>query len=352
MNHRIESIYFQEEAIEKLNLFIKTSCLSKIIFITDENTYLYCYNKIITKLHANNTDIKNIIIKPGEKYKNLTTCKKIWIQLTKMKADRNSLIINLGGGVITDMGGFIASTYMRGIKFINIPTTLLSIIDASVGGKTGINFMFIKNLIGIFNMPNIVVIYNHFLDTLSNIELKSGFAEMLKHSLISSKNHWNDIKNIKYNDINSIKKFLSKNINIKYQIIKTDFKENNIRKVLNFGHTIGHALESLFLYKKTPISHGESIAIGMILEAFISYKMNILSYIDFLEIEKKLLNIYKIYPIEKSDFEFLIQVIKQDKKNNSSKILFSLINKIGSVKINQEVPENLIINSFNYLLNK
>lgn len=350
MNVNFRSIYFENQGFKKLNNYIKKLNPSKIIFLTDENTQKYCYPKFILQLETKITS-HIIIIKAGEVYKNIDTCNFIWLKLIDFKVDREALMINLGGGVITDLGGFVASTYMRGIKFINIPTTLLSMVDASLGGKTGIDISFFKNLIGTFKSAVIVLIYSDFLFTLDELELKSGFAEIIKHALISDKYQWQILKKIDYTNINALKKILPQNIELKFNIIKLDFKEKNIRKILNFGHTIGHSLESYFLSIKAPILHGEAIAMGMLAESFIAKKINILSENEFLDIKNFLLKIYKIYDYSDINFQSLISIMKQDKKNKYDKFQFSLINSIGSGVYNQEITEYQIIESFDYLLN-
>lgn len=350
MNSKFESIYFQNQGLNKLNIYINKLHPSKIIFLTDENTFKYCYSKIILDLSIK-TSIHVITIKSGEFYKNIKTCHFIWLKLLEFKVDRNALIINLGGGVVTDIGGFVASVYMRGIKFINIPTTLLSMVDASVGGKTGIDVNFVKNLVGTFNCAEVVLIHSQFLYTLNNVELKSGFAEIIKHALISDKNQWNELKKIHYTEKNKLEKILPKNIELKFNIVKSDFMEKNVRKILNFGHTIGHALETYFLSINNPILHGEAIAMGIVAESFIAYKMKILSEYDFLDIKQYLLNIYTIYKFSDKNFKFLISIISQDKKNKFNKFQFSLISSIGIGIYDQEVIESDIIQSFYYLIN-
>lgn len=350
MEGNFDSVYFENQGLIKLNKYINKLKPSKIIFLTDENTYKYCYPKIILDLNIE-FQIHIIVIKSGENYKNINTCNYIWLKLIDYQVDRLSLMINLGGGVVTDIGGFVASTYMRGIKFINIPTTLLGMVDASIGGKTGIDVNFFKNLVGTFFFAEMVVIDFKFLYTLHDSQLKSGFAEMLKHTLISDKKQWNELKNIHYTEKDKLNKKIPQNILLKCKIVELDFKEKDIRQILNFGHTIGHALESYFLSIKKPILHGEAIAMGMLAESFIAKKINILSEDDFLEIQQYLLNIYTIYSFSTLDFKFLISFIKKDKKNRFDKFHFSLVNAIGNGVCNQEVFENDIIESFYYLIN-
>lgn len=350
MNFQFDSIYFQNQGIIKLNEYIIKLKPSKIIFLTDDNTHKYCYPKVRLDLDSK-IPIHIIVVKSGEKYKNLETCNYIWLKLIDFQVDRKSLIINLGGGVITDIGGFIASTYMRGIKFINIPTTLLGMVDASIGGKTGIDINFFKNLVGTFKFSIMVLIHSQFLYTLNDLQLKSGFAEIIKHALISDRSQWNELKHIHYTEKDKLEAILPKNIALKSKIVKLDFKETKYRKILNFGHTIGHALETYFLSIKKPILHGEAVAMGILAESFIAKKMNILSESDFLDIQTYLLKIYTIYDFFDVDFKFLISVMKKDKKNTFDKFQFSFINSIGNAVCNQEVKENQIIESFYYLIN-
>lgn len=349
MNNKVETVYFQEEGILKINEYIKKSIPSKIIFLLDENTKKFCYPKVLDDLKLD-TYFEAIEIKSGEKNKNLKTCYQIWSKLAHFEIDRNALMINLGGGVITDIGGFIASTYMRGIKFINIPTTLLAMADASIGGKNGVDLSFLKNLVGTFSCSEMVLIHSKYLETLNKKHLKSGFAEILKHSLIADKNQWNELKKVNYNEINNLEKFLPKTIRIKSNIVKLDFKEKNIRKILNFGHTIGHALESFFLKSQVSIFHGEALAMGILAESFIANKINLISKSDFLEIQEFLLKIYTIYKFSESNFKFLFSTMKRDKKNKFSKFQFSLINSIGNGVFNQEIERDKIIESFYYLI--
>ena len=249
------SIWIGENSLSKLDI----STYSKVAILVDENTKRDCLYKL--------PKIENpliIEIKSGEEYKNISTCNFIWEQLTINNFDRNSLLINLGGGVIGDMGGFCAVTYKRGLEFIHIPTTLLAMVDASVGGKLGIDFKGFKNQIGLFHNPKAVLISTEFLDTLDESELKSGFAEVIKHALILDNPLWLKLKNTTFTDLDW-EDIINHSVQIKNKIILEDPFEKGERKKLNFGHTFGHAIESYYLEKGTPISHGEAIFMGMIL---------------------------------------------------------------------------------------
>ncbi|BAO66189.1 3-dehydroquinate synthase [Candidatus Karelsulcia muelleri] len=336
-------IYFGDKFYKKL----KKKKKSIKIILVDSLTKKYCLHYFLYK-----TDFfkkkKIIKISSGEKKKNIETCQIIWKKLIKMNADRNSLFLNLGGGVITDMGAFACSVFKRGINFINIPTTLLSMIDASIGGKTGINFFSLKNEIGLFNFPKQIIIDNNLLKTLSFPEMKSGLSEIIKYGLISDINLWNFLKKsiffkkkIKYDN-----NIIYQSIKIKNSIIDKDPIEKGLRKILNFGHTIGHAIESYFIFNlKKKISHGHSIAIGMICESWISYKMNMIKKKEFKEIYNVLSKIYSKIEIYNKDIEKIIYFIKHDKKNENKKIKFSLIKKLGYCLSNIEVDNELIKNS-------
>ena len=307
------SIWIGENSLSKLDI----STYSKVAILVDENTKRDCLYKL--------PKIENAIIieiKSGEEYKNISTCNFIWEQLTINNFDRNSLLINLGGGVIGDMGGFCAATYKRGLEFIHIPTTLLAMVDASVGGKLGIDFKGFKNQIGLFNNPKAVLISPEFLETLAESELKSGFAEVVKHALISDNSLWVKLNNTPYTDLDW-KDIIDTSVRIKNKIVLADPFEKGERKKLNFGHTFGHAIESYYLEKGTPISHGEAVFMGMILETEISD----LSETDKNEIKNYILSNFSLpYTPKKLNLhKFLIN----DKKNQDGKINFTLLSGIG-----------------------
>lgn len=318
---------------------------SRVFVLVDENTKKHCLKFIKSAIGSRQTAI--IQIKSGEKNKTLRACEKIWKELSRQNADRKSLLINLGGGVITDMGGFCASTYKRGIDFINIPTTLLSQVDASVGGKTGIDFLGYKNQIGTFAFPKAVFINPDFLKTLKERERISGFAEVIKHGLIADKKYWNEIKSAGVNPTSHIPHLISASIEIKNKIVAADPYENGLRKVLNFGHTIGHAVESASLKNKKQLLHGEAIAIGMICESYTSRKVSGLTSEELDEITSFIKSIFKQKPIKQSPKQ-LIRLMKQDKKNKDSEINFTLLSSIGKAEINNSCSEELIAEAIQY----
>lgn len=311
------SIWIGEDSLSKLDI----STYSKVAILVDENTKKKCLNLLPT--------IKGSIIieiESGEINKSLSSCNYIWEQLSEHNFDRDSLLINLGGGVIGDMGGFCASTYKRGIDFIQVPTTLLAMVDASVGGKLGVDFNGLKNQIGLFNNPESVLIFPEFLETLQEKELKTGFAEVVKHALISDKNLWEEIISVPFNESNW-EKIIEPSINIKNKIVLSDPYEKGERKKLNFGHTFGHAVESYYLEKETPILHGEAVLMGILLEVEIS----VVSEEKKNEIKNYILSNFSLpFTPKKSD---LLPFLMNDKKNKVGKINFSLLTNIGSCSV-------------------
>ena len=325
-----------------LSKIIKSGNYSKVAFLLDTNTLNHCFNKI-----SNSIDFQyeKILIDDGEENKNLETSKKVWDKLIEYKFDRKSILINLGGGVICDLGGFVASTFMRGIDFINIPTTLLSQVDASVGGKLGIDYKNIKNVIGVFKEPNKVIIDTNYLITLPERELKSGYAEVIKHCLIRDKIMFDKIYNQEWIDIDW-DFIINHSIKIKSDIVKKDLKENGLRKILNFGHTIGHAIETTYLNKLDKFLHGEAIAIGMICEAYISNNFNKLRNDELEKITKYIRKVFKL-----SKVEYYNEIIKNayfDKKNLSDKIRTSSLKGIGNCEYDIVINEDIIIQSLDY----
>ncbi len=341
------TIYFNETSFLYLENLLQPDVYSKIFVLVDENTNEYCLPYFLSNLPTE-IEIEIIEIEAGEENKNMYTCIDLWHTLIDLEADRKSILLNLGGGVITDIGGFVASTFKRGIDFINIPTTLLAMVDASVGGKTGVDLGNLKNQIGVINEPKSVVILSKFLETLPSNQMRSGLAEMLKHGLIYDKLYWDKLKNL--NDLNTddLDILIKQSIEIKNEIVSQDLKENGIRKALNFGHTLGHAIESYFLESedKKQLLHGEAIAVGMILESHISYQSNFISKDDFAEIKYIITDIFEKIIFNESDIQNIMNLLIFDKKNEFGNVQFTLLNKIGESKINQIVDESLILLAF------
>lgn len=339
------SIYF-ETGLAPLKEILAQRNYSKVFVFADTHTAELClplFREFLDDLE----DFDIIETDPGEENKNIDFCIGIWKTMLDFGADRKCLMINLGGGVITDMGGFVASTYKRGIDFINIPTTLLSQVDASVGGKTGIDIDNVKNMVGTFSLPQAVFIENAFLKTLSEREMLSGFAEMIKHGLIVDAAYYEELQKADYKTVSA--EAIYRSVAIKNEVVTTDPFEKGLRKILNYGHTIGHAVESYALsHDKAPLTHGEAIAIGMVCEAFLSAKYCNLTEEELKNIGDYILSIYPKYHIKEASFKQLIDLMQSDKKNEDGFILFSLLDKIGHCTYNCKVTNTDILDSLTY----
>ena len=338
-----------DEDIAILRSYIEQIKATKIFVIVDNNTKKHCLPYLEENLKLNFSSIQ---IQAGEEFKNLKTCSQVWNALIQNGCDRQSLILNLGGGVIGDMGGFIAASYMRGIPFIQMPSTLLAQVDASVGGKLGIDFLFHKNLIGLFQDPKLVWIQTDFLNTLNLKEQKNGFAEIIKHALISSRSQWDILKDKGLTlDSYDLKELILNSVEIKNKVVQEDPFESGKRKLLNFGHSIGHAIESYYLNSDKKISHGEAVAIGMICESHISYQKSMLPETELKEIahfiHSNFSDTFELTNIK----EDLFSLIKKDKKNLQQKILISTLTNISEAVYDLECSEQEIFRSFEYYEN-
>lgn len=339
-------IYFGNDVLEQLSELLIERSYSKVFVLLDENTKKYCWPLLSSYL----VDTQTIEIKSGEDSKTIQSAMIIWEKLQENFADRKAVLINLGGGVLSDLGGFAAATYKRGIDFINIPTTLLSMVDAAVGGKQGIDMASHKNAVGVFQHPKEIFIYPEFLKTLEPIELKSGFAEMCKHGLIDDKKLWEKLQTTDENKLDDLVPLIFQSIKIKVAIVKKDPLEKDIRKCLNFGHTIGHAFEThSLIHDKRPLKHGEAIVIGMICEAWLSWKKNWISEKELNNIKTYFLNRYPKYSHD-FNYDLLLQYMRNDKKNLNGQINFSLLKKIGKAKIDITCSDEMIIDSIRYYL--
>jgi 3-dehydroquinate synthase len=323
----------------------------KVFLTTDEKVDKIWMPKFDNLLETNS--IKKVVIPPDESNKKLESVNKIWEFLSKNGADRKSLLINIGGGMLTDLAGFAASTFKRGLDFLNIPTTLLSQVDASVGGKTGINFNGLKNEVGTFKEPVAVIINTEFLKTIDRENFISGYAEMIKHGLIKSPEHLEELKafDIENVDYEQLQEIIRHSVEVKTHFVASDFQEGGIRKALNFGHTAGHAFESLAMKQKRPVLHGFAVAYGMIVELFLSAKNCGFSQKRLKELTIWLLEIYGKFEIEENDFEQLFELMTHDKKNESGRINFTLLPEIGEIAINQNCDKNLIFEALIYYKN-
>lgn len=319
---------------------------SQLLVIVDEHTEALCLPQLVPVFAAYRHTL--IRIPSGEQHKNLDTCRSIWQEMMTARADRRALAINLGGGVIGDMGGFCAATFKRGLDFVQVPTTLLSQVDASIGGKLGIDFGRVKNSIGLFQDPAAVFIDPAFLHTLPLRELRSGFAEVIKHSLIADAGQWAALQSIGRLEQTDWQPLIGPSLRIKQRIVEADPTEQGLRKALNFGHTIGHAVEGAALESESPLLHGEAIAIGMICEAYLSHRQAGLSREALEQISAFILQHYGHRPLARNHFEAFFELMRNDKKNEGQRINFSLLPAIGAVKTDCTAERSAIEDSFLY----
>jgi 3-dehydroquinate synthase len=335
------SIYIGEKSFDALNTFLTKNRYSNYYIICDEHTFEFCLPTLL--FHAPLLNEAEIIeLESGEDKKTLETCLQVWGALTDTGADKKSLIINLGGGVISDLGGFVASTFKRGIDCINIPTTLLSMVDASVGGKTGVDFEGIKNHIGTTSEPKAIFVNPTFLETLSERQIKNGYAEIIKIALIADDEFWKELKKLKLVKDFCSEKIITKAIELKNSIVKKDLHENDLRKSLNFGHNIGHALESSLIHQQKDILHGEAVAAGMIMEAEIALTLKRISAKECKDITDYISSIYKNIKITKETETQLLKYILHDKKNIGDELCFALPKGIGTYELFCGVQIDLI----------
>ena len=344
MNNTLPSYLEITDNVENVIIdILNKNSYSQLFILVDENTEKHCYPLIKNNL----VKAHRIKIKSGESNKTLATCSIIWQALTDLGADRKAILINLGGGVIGDMGGFCASTYKRGIDFINIPTTLLSQVDASIGGKLGVDFGGYKNHIGLFNLPKKVIIDTAFLATLPQNQIKSGFAEMLKHACINNIEQLDQMAKI---DIHNFdwKSLIESSIAIKNAIVESDPFEKGNRKFLNFGHTIGHAVETYFLNNNIPILHGEAVALGMITEGYLSSKLLGLPIPQRDKLIKIIDTYFNRINIPLNGMEEILNNVEQDKKNEGSSIQAVLLSQLGKAKHSITISKIEIEESLNF----
>jgi 3-dehydroquinate synthase len=353
INSKGYSIFIGDDVYDTIRSYLYQFEFSehKIFVLTDKNSRKYCLPRLMSNIQVFQK-VHILEIQDGEEFKNLNTSQRLWQELSDNHADRNSILINLGGGVICDMGGFVASTYKRGIRYLNIPTTLLSMVDASIGGKVGIDMKGLKNEIGLFSNPQVVFIIPEFLETLPPRQLHSGFAEVVKHAIVYEKHYWDDLSSHPFDEIKNWREIIDWSVEIKNYFVMEDPFDKGFRKVLNFGHTIGHAIETYSLQNDSqPLLHGEAVAIGMICELYISSQQTKLPKTDMDDIIRYLAVNYSHYPFRSGNFDLIIDYMKHDKKNTGNKFNFTLLTSIGNSLINQEVELNLITESLRFYQN-
>jgi 3-dehydroquinate synthase len=319
----------------------------RVCIVVDENTHDYCLDYFLS-VHPQFESAEIILLPVGEENKVMEVCFQVWEALTEYNFSRKDLVINLGGGLVTDMGGFIASIFKRGMDFIHVPTSLLGMVDASIGGKTGIDMGNYKNQLGVLNHPKAIFIDPIFLKSLPAKEIIYGYAEMLKHALIRDKNLWEEIKFIRNDEDLTTTAILLKSIKIKVTIIDEDPLEGGLRKILNFGHTIGHGLEGYFL-GKTNLAHGHCVALGLCAESYLSWQKGLLSKDEYIDIENCIRRSFHFISITAEEITEIIKLIHNDKKNSNDQIKCSLLSGIGSCLYDQAVTEDEIANSLFHL---
>lgn len=330
-----------QEAIQKCTY-------DKLFVLTDETTHKQCLPVIKGLPELQQAEV--ITIGPTDEHKTLESLSDVWLALSSKGGTRHSLMINLGGGMITDLGGFAASTFKRGIQYINIPTTLLAMVDASVGGKTGINFNGLKNEIGVFSPAKSVLLDTTFLKTLDYQNICSGYAEMLKHGLISNEEHWGELLRFDLNNIDytHLQDMVAKSVAIKEKVVEEDPYEQNIRKALNLGHTAGHAIESLALAENRTVLHGYAVAWGLVCELYLSCQRTgfptekLHQTIDFIK------NYYGVFAFDCKKYEQLYSFMTHDKKNTAGVVNFTLLGNVGDIHINQTADKQEIFNMLDF----
>ena len=343
------ALYFGSKALSKFDSLLQKGNYSKLFILCDENTHEDCLPTFLQNF-PNLPPLEILEIEAGEESKSLSVLEQLWHSLSELEADRHSLILNLGGGVVSDLGGFMAATYMRGIPFVNFPTSLLAMVDASVGAKTGINFGPFKNRLGAFADAQLIGIVPEFLETLSNEELLSGWAEMLKHGLIASPQHFQEIKNLDSRRPIPTLTQIKASVAIKEQIVKNDPREMGERKILNFGHTFGHALESYSHLQEAPLSHGHCVALGMMVALDISVKHCGFASAEAKKIQHFLREAYA-WPNFELDRDAIFKLVSGDKKNRGSSINMVLLKSIGEALYNCEIEFESIWMSYQNLVN-
>lgn len=344
-----QQVVISQHLKEDLAEAIKRCAPDKVFVLVDETTAEKC----VPLVNGTNglEDAQLITIKPTDTHKNIEAVETVWQALCNYGATRHSCMVNLGGGMVTDLGGFAASTFKRGIKFINIPTTLLAMVDASVGGKTGVNFCGLKNEIGVFNNADSVLIDTEFLRTSDEQNICSGYAEMLKHGLISDEKHWAELINFDliHPNLKKLQTMVADSIKVKERIVEEDPHEHGIRKALNLGHTFGHAFESLAMKRNTPILHGYAVAFGLVCELYLSCLKTGFPTDKMHQTVSYIRENYGQYDFTCNDYQELIELMHHDKKNTAGVINFTLLGGIGDIKINQTSTKDEIYAAFDFL---
>lgn len=343
------NIHFLSKSYTALNECITANSYTKIIVLVDAHTHQACLGKFLGELDQTK-ELEIIEIEPGESHKSLETCQQIWQSLADLNADRQSLLINLGGGIVTDIGGFTASCFKRGIDFIHIPTTLLGMVDAAIGGKNGVNLGELKNQVGVIKPPQHVLIDPTYLATLSQEEMRSGLAEMIKHGIIADQTYLDQFTALEHLGIETLNDLIYESIQIKTKIAEQDPNEQGLRKALNFGHTLGHAIESYSMkeLELPKLLHGEAVAIGMVLALYLSSELTGLTKDDCGKYTQLLFTYYKAVNFSDAAIKSIKELLIHDKKNTAGNINFVLLERIGKPVFDCQVSNQLIDKAFHY----
>ena len=344
-----QKVVISKDLKADLQAFFASMSYDKLFILTDTNTQEKCY-PLIKDIPALQ-DAPVITVQAGDTHKDIEQVAYIWSRLSNEGASRNSLLVNLGGGMITDMGGFAGATFKRGLRTVNIPTTLMASVDAAVGGKTGINFNGLKNEVGSFYPPECVFIDCEFLRTIDRDNLLSGYAEMIKHALISSMDIYASVLLFDLDakiDYAFLNRMVAQSVAVKERIVEEDPKEHGIRKALNFGHTIGHAYESLSFKKNRPLLHGHAVAAGIVSELYLSHKVCGFPMEKLSQVVYYLKEYYPAFVFDCKDYDALYELMTHDKKNEAGVINFTLLSQVGDVQINRQVSKEKILESLDF----
>ena len=347
--HISNTVFYGKDGYQQLQRILDHTKPSKVFILTDQNTAQHCAPKLLTHL-SHITDPVMLQIPNGEQSKSIDQCKQLWQFMSDQGADRRSMLLNLGGGVVTDLGGFVAGTFMRGLKFINIPTTLLGMVDAAIGGKTGVDLDGLKNQIGIMHFPELVLVDPNYLKTLSSEDVKSGWAEVMKHGLIEDRAYWEFCSQMNVNQIINWETIILTSNNIKLKVVQSDTYEKDNRKILNFGHTFGHAIETYRLKKdqSMPLSHGAAVAIGMVMAVYFSVQLTGLDSSVAVDIRARILHYYKLEHFDDNAQKSIEELLVFDKKNSEGQPNFILLESIGKAVIDQKVTSSMYSDAFRF----
>lgn len=309
---------------------------TKCFILGDGHTMVQCLPELLAHVPLLR-DAHPMQVRSGERSKDLEVCRALWTHLAEHAADRDAVLVNLGGGVVTDLGGFVAATYKRGIRFVHVPTTLMGMVDAAIGGKAAIDVGGVKNLVGAFADPEATCIHTAFLRTLGKREVLNGVAEMIKHGLVLDADHWNQVRRAALHELEAITPLINRSAAIKMEVVAEDPRETGPRKLLNFGHTIGHAMEAFAMESaQRSLLHGEAVAIGMVCATWLSWRTGLLDRDRMNAVEEHLMGLYPPFRFQQTDGHRILELMRNDKKNRAGEFRFTLLTGIGSAQV--DVP--------------